>query len=84
MLFSVLEMGFRGKRWNGESIENSSWRASSAGIVRGEKRSDVYSESSILKVLSRVSLIRIDRSLKRTYHVILDSVNLGIQITHSL
>lgn len=35
------------RRWNGESIENSSWRESPVGGVNGTHLSHEYSESSI-------------------------------------
>jgi hypothetical protein len=50
VLFVVLEVGFRVSRWNGESMVNSSCRASPEGISRGIRRSCEYSESSMLKV----------------------------------
>lgn len=47
VLFGVVAAGESGIRWKGESIENSSWRSSFAGIVNGSQWSRVYWEISI-------------------------------------
>jgi hypothetical protein len=48
VLFGVLEMGVRGRRWKGESIVNSSWMVSVDGGTKGERWSRVYSDISIV------------------------------------
>ena len=50
VLFGVEDTGTRLRRWKGESMVNSSWRASPTGRDGGEKWVVVYSESSMLKV----------------------------------
>lgn len=50
VLFCVLETGWRSSRWNGESMVNSNWIASSAEATKGARRSKEYSDSSMLNV----------------------------------
>lgn len=40
-------VGWRGRRWKGDSIENSSWRISEVGGMKGIHLSQEYSEISI-------------------------------------
>lgn len=51
MVFATL----RGNRWNGESMENSSWRMSLVGGVKGTHLSQKYSEISIEYVWGTIS-----------------------------
>ena len=37
VLFVVVEMGWRFRRWKGESMVNSSWRASLGEIASGSR-----------------------------------------------
>lgn len=45
--FVLLEYGSRVRRWKGESMENSSWKSSSAVGEKGIYLSQEYSDTSI-------------------------------------
>jgi hypothetical protein len=46
----VVEVRVRGRRWKGESMENSSWMLSPSAGWKGTHLSHWYSESSMLYV----------------------------------
>jgi hypothetical protein len=48
----VVDATLRGRRWKGESMENSSWITSLIGGVKGTHLSQSYSEISIEYVCS--------------------------------